>query len=137
MPLHLSWDDSEQTIIRCESEGHWTWEEYHAALDQVVEMMRGVNRRVDLINVERPGASIPPGSPTSHFKRSTKILPANLGINVVVIASSVGRMMASVMKLMPGNDMDSIRLVRDLEQAYALIAEERAKEKPPVSPEVP
>ncbi len=127
MPLHVFWDDIEKTIIRCESEGKWTWDEYHKALDQVREMLVEADYRVDLINVERPGATMPSGSPLTHFQRAAKIMPANLGINVVVVTSSLARIMASVLGKMPGNNMDKIVLVDSVEAAYTLIQRNREK----------
>jgi hypothetical protein len=127
MPLCVFWDDPEKTILRCESEGRWTWEEYHAALEQVRDMISSVDHRVDLINGERPGAIMPSGSVLTHFQRASKILPPNLGANVIVIKSSMARTMAAVFSKMPGNNIDKVKLTNSLEDAYTFIRRERAK----------
>ncbi|MEZ4669285.1 MAG: hypothetical protein R3E39_15375 [Anaerolineae bacterium] len=127
MPLHVFWDNEEKNIIRCESEGKWTWREYHHALDEIVGMVNAVDYRVDLINSQREGSTMPPGSPIPHFKRAAQAMPPNFAMNIVVISSHVVRVMASVMSRMPNNDMDSIEMVVSLQDAYALIARDRAK----------
>lgn len=121
MPLHVFWDNDEKTIIRCESEGKWTWVEYHHALEQMVEMVNSVSHQVNLINGERPGAVMPPGSPLPHFRHTAKILPANVGLNVVIVKSALARIMASAYAKMPGNSMDRVKLANGLEEAYDLI----------------
>ena len=130
MPLHVSWGDTEKTIICCESEGKWTWDEYHAALDQIVVMMQSVNYRVDLINIEGAGSSMPSGSPQPLFSRAIKVLPANLGKKVQVIKSTLARTIASVMTKVPNSNMNNLKMVATLEEAYAFIADDRAKGNP-------
>lgn len=127
MPLHVYWDDREQSILRCDSEGKWTWDEYHNSLNQVCDMARDIGHRVDLINVELPGASMPAGSPLPHFNRASKVLPDNVGLNIVVVRSAVVRAMASMMGKMPGNQMHTIKMVATIDEAMSAIAQDREK----------
>ena len=53
MPIHLSWEDTDQTLLLVESSGKWFWEEYHDALSRMAEMIRNENHRVDIITVNR------------------------------------------------------------------------------------
>jgi hypothetical protein len=41
MLFKVSWDDDPKSMIRCQAEGRWTWDDYHRALDQVVTMRLG------------------------------------------------------------------------------------------------
>lgn len=127
MPLHVYWANEEKSILRCDSEGRWTWDEYHRSLDQVGEMAKTVSHRVDLINVECEGAKMPAGSPLPHFNRAIKVLPDNVGLNIVVIASPVVRAMAGMMRKMPGSNMHTIRMVETIEAAMDLIVHERGE----------
>lgn len=130
MPLQVYWIDADKTIIRCDSEGKWTWEEYHAALDQIAAMMRAVSHRVDMINVEGPGSTMPAGSPQPHFARAAKVLPSNVGLNITVVKSTLGRAMGALMGKLPGDLMRGVRMVGTLEEGLALIAKDRAQANP-------
>jgi hypothetical protein len=50
MPLRVYWESPEKTIIRCDSTGRWTWDEYHYAVNDIVALMATVTHRVYLIN---------------------------------------------------------------------------------------
>jgi len=131
MPLQVSWDNDEKTIIRSESEGVWTWDEYHAALDEVAAMMRSVNHRVDLITLRHTGATMPPGSPLPYFRRSMKVLPDNHGINVFVARSAFAiNMIAVFTRIYSGMLGGKHLIVGTIEEARAMIARERAKTNP-------
>jgi hypothetical protein len=128
MPLHISWDNDEKTIIRCEGEGKWTWDDYHDALNQVMDMAKTVSNRVDLIIVQKPGSITPRGSGQPHYERALKIRPDNFGMNVVITQSTLARTMVDIWSKVPGNKLaGQIKLVASLEDAYAVIDQEQAK----------
>lgn len=127
MTMHVYWDNEYKTILRCESEGRWTWEEYHQALNQVVDMIESVPHRVDLMNVPRRGAVTPSGSAMPHFQRALRILPSNTGLNVIVNTNAFGRAIISMFSKLYGRHTGgNIAAVGTLEEAYALIARTRA-----------
>jgi len=130
MPLNVYWDNDQKTIIRCDSSGRWTWEEYHTALEQIAGMMRTVSHRVHMINVEGPNAAMPSGSPKTHFGRAVKVLPDNAGANIMIVKSAWGRAIASLMSKLPGNTMDKIEMFGSVEEAYAFIARQDAPSNP-------
>jgi len=49
MPITVTWDNPEQTVIRQTFEGRWTWDEHCATANQISELLRDVNAPVDLI----------------------------------------------------------------------------------------
>ena len=49
MPITVTWDNPEQTIIRLTFEGRWTWDEHRATANQISDLLRDVNAPVDLI----------------------------------------------------------------------------------------
>lgn len=131
MPMYVFWDDADHSIIRTESEGRWTWDEYHVALDQILKMIQTVDHRVDLINLPRPDALPPTGNPQPHYERALRMLPPNVGVNIIISQSLMGRMLVSLWSKMPGNKLGSaIKLVENLEAAHAFIAQDRAKTPP-------
>ena len=111
----------------CEGGGKWTWDEYHTTLNHIMAMIRSVSHRVDLINVEHPGSSMPPGSPQPHFQRAAKLFPPNMGFNIVVTNSLLGKAIGALMTRLPGNLMGKVKMVGSLDEAYALIQRESAK----------
>jgi hypothetical protein len=60
MTVQASWDDEDQTIIRTEFSGAWTWDEAHAAVDEVNAMMASVEHIVHTIIDMRGSSRIPP-----------------------------------------------------------------------------
>jgi hypothetical protein len=130
MPLHVYWDNHEKTIIRCEADGLWTWDEYHQALDQIAAMMREVEHRVDLMNIRgNDRASMPRGSAMPHFKRAMKIMPPNRGLMVLVTNSAFGKSMVSVFLKVYGQiSGDRLVMAGSIEEAYRRIAEDRARQ---------
>ncbi len=49
MPISVTWDNPEHTVIHFTFDEHWTWDEYHVAASRISRMLEGVNHRVDLI----------------------------------------------------------------------------------------
>jgi hypothetical protein len=128
MTIHVLWDDEAKTIIRSESEGNWTWEEYHESLSQIVQMVQSVNHRVDLIHRRLPGSVRPPSSGMAHYQRAMRILPENTGLNVVINTNTIARSVANIFTRLYGRrTRGAIVLVGSLEEAYKLIAADRAK----------
>ncbi|MBZ0293489.1 MAG: hypothetical protein K8L99_13055 [Anaerolineae bacterium] len=129
MPIHTFWDDDQKTIIQIQSKGQWTWEEFHKSLDQTVEMIESVDHRVDVINVECPGAVMPPGPPIIHFQRVTRLFENFSGLYITVITSSLSLMIMRTFTRLPMITVpDSFRAVNYLNEAYALIEADRTKE---------
>jgi hypothetical protein len=49
MPISVTWDNAEQTVICLTFDGRWTWDDYHTAASEISAMLNSVNHRVDLI----------------------------------------------------------------------------------------
>jgi hypothetical protein len=128
MPLNVFWDNEAKTIIRSEGEGEWTWEEFHEGLQKIVEMMKTVDHRVDLIHNHQPGSKRPSGSGMPHFQRAIRVMPPNVGLTVFVNTNAFARAIVAIFtrvysKQAGGNFV----MVGSLEEAYNLIAKERAR----------
>jgi hypothetical protein len=128
MPVHIAWSDDAHSILLVESHGRWTWEEYHAMLDQMVTMTRGSSHRIDFINVEMPGSTMPSGNPMPHFQRAARIFPRNLYLSVAVIHNAFSRSLLNLFTRIPTVKMPaSYHAVATREEAFALIAADRAE----------
>jgi hypothetical protein len=60
MTVHAGWDDQDQTIIRMEFTGAWTWSEAHTAGDDMIAMMDTVKHTVHVIIDLTNSSRIPP-----------------------------------------------------------------------------
>src|SRR5690349_1931349 len=110
MALHVYWEDPEKTIIRCDSTGRWTWDEYHGAVVEIIAMMGSVTHRVYLINTT-DDSPMPGGSPQPHFQRAARMFLPNLGINLLVTRSRVARAVLNLWRKIPGNNLpEKVRL---------------------------
>lgn len=126
MPLKLEWVDVEQSIMCCMGEGEWDWDEYHTALDQIVEHFRQTTQRVDLIIDRAPNSVMPSGSQMPHFQRAMRIMPENVGLVVIVSSNSFGRAIVSIFsKIYPSRDNAKLMLVASLDDALNRIARHR------------
>lgn len=96
MSVHFIWEDDAKTIARCTGEGQWTWEEYHTALDQIVEDFKLADQRVDLIINREASSSMPSGSPMPHFQRAMRIMPRNVGLVVLINTNAFARALVSM-----------------------------------------
>ena len=130
MPIHLSWDDADQTILLAESAGTWTWEEYHEALSRIAELIRSVNHRVDLVTVRRADSIRPPGSALPHYQRAMRVLPSNTGLNVILNTSTIARTVVSIfLRLYGSRTSGMVVLAGSLEDARRLIRKDRARSR--------
>jgi hypothetical protein len=85
MGIKTTWGDDAHTYIVVKYEVPWTWDEYHAAGDEIVEMTRIEDKRpVDVI-LDASTAPYPP-SPAAlqHFQRAWEKLAPIVGLVVIV-----------------------------------------------------
>ncbi len=129
MPLKIEWLDNEQTIICCTGEGTWTWDDYHQALDEIVNMFKTVQHRVDLVIDRAPGSAMPKGSSMPHFQRAMRIMPHNVGLLVMVTSNAFARTIVAIFtKVYPNKDNAKLLMVGSLIEARARIARDRLKQ---------
>jgi hypothetical protein len=126
--MHVYWDDEAHTIIRTKSEGAWTWDEYHRAMDEINRLMREVSHRVDLINIRNPASTMPGGAVLPRFGRALHTLPDNFGVIILVSNSVFARAMIGLFsQFYGGRHASRVLLTATVEEARAKIAEDRAK----------
>ncbi len=83
MPITIRWFNAEHTIIQYEFEGRWSWEELHAAIEQVQALMNSVDHRVDIIVDVSGSRGIPAGAIT-QMRGGTLKASENWGMGVFV-----------------------------------------------------
>lgn len=126
MSVSAWWDNDEQTIVRYDFEGHWTWEEFYPVYEQAIAMERGVPHRVDVILNMLKSQNIPI-SILTHARSIARKQPGNLGISVIVTTN------AAILSLYrAGIKIDSgiahyFAATTTLDDAYRIINEAREK----------
>lgn len=123
MPVIVEWDNDEQTVIRTEVVGTWTWMDYHDGTRQVFKMMDAVEHDViGIINTRDPHTSLPDGNPMPHFNNTARKFAERPDLLIVNVNQNLlMRMMSSVFgKLMPGMS-DQYRQAATLEDARKIL----------------
>ena len=126
MPLAVTWDDSEHTIIRVWANNTWTWDDWHHALDQMIDMVGSTARQVDFIYGSTPGTHIPHAQSMSHYQRGLRPMPENAGSHMIVNDKLFAR---TIMLLFFKTQGDAVRgqfqVVPTLDDARAHIYQHR------------
>ena len=132
MPMTTEWADDQKSVIVTTSEGAWTWDEYHAALDKVVEMAGTVTHRVDIINVALMSAKSPIGSGMPHYQRAMRNLPPNIEMMVMANRSFLVKAIFSVFnKLQSKSNNDKLKMAAaiSMAEAFQMIDADRQKSR--------
>lgn len=96
MPITVSWDNPDHTRVMIQIEGKYTWEELHAAYDQIWSMVRSCPHTVNLINDVGKAANMPSSHAFGHYRKINMQKPGNLGRTAVVGLDGIGRMLSEV-----------------------------------------
>ena len=87
MPIRVYWVDTEQTILRYDFEGRWTWDEFYPAYYEAIAMENAVSHRVDIILDMRTSHMIPANA-LLHMKNFSEKQPPNVGLSVFVTSNA-------------------------------------------------
>ncbi len=129
MPLKVEWLDTQKTVMCCTGEGTWTWDEYHAALEDIARQFTAAQRRVDLVIMRGAGSSTPKGSSMPHYQRAMRIMPPNVGLMVMVTTNTFARTIVSIFsRVYPSKDNMKLVMVGTLAEARSRITNDRIKQ---------
>jgi hypothetical protein len=130
MPIEIAWLDEEKTIFVGTFMGNWTWDDYINSAPQVIEMIMGLDYRVDQIIDMRESGPIPSGPALMNLHRSDNLTRHDYeGVVVLVGASSILHGLVSALAMT--NPERSPRLFAEsMEEAIALIQTDRKTNKP-------
>lgn len=70
MPMQVVWDGDDKTILRVETEGSYSWDEYHAVLDEMFVLADTHPTVYGVIAVRSADARVPDGA-VPHYTRTT------------------------------------------------------------------
>ena len=125
MAIRVLWAKQDQTVIRCDVEGVWTWDEWYAAAQQVVALRSSVHEQVivPLIVHVRRSRTYPKNGMT-HSKRALEMLDER-DLVVVVGGEPFVRFLLSTFRELFSKYGERLYMTDTLDQAYALIAQWR------------
>lgn len=125
MSIELYWDDDEQTVMLCEFNGRWTWDELHDMLLKVKRVSQERQQVFGAILDVRNGMQIPGGSLLSRqtLDNFQKLMRLGSDGKGPVVVLGMGGMVKSV--------FDAIRRVdaRSMQDVYFASDEDEARDK--------
>jgi hypothetical protein len=133
MPVHVQWDNPEQTVIYVRYEGRWTWEEFYQAVKETQELGASVGHRIDIIAHMMDGF-VPHGAPFVHSQNALKQKNATLGRVVVVSDNRFVQGLMSVSARVNPRWKDKYSTATSVEEARLLIQKDRQGASNPVIP---
>jgi hypothetical protein len=121
MPIQVYWEDPEQTIVRYDFEGSWTWDEMYAAFYEGVAMETSITHRVDVIlNLQHSGRI--PGNILLHTKNFSEKQPPNVGFCIFVTTNLFLISLFNTAIKFYAKIAFYFRLTKTIEEAHVLIA---------------
>jgi hypothetical protein len=119
MPVIVTWDNDDKTIIRYDLEGHWMWDEAAAAFDQAALMLKEVPHIVHfIVNPLDPISKsyLPPNMLANIMRIHGKAAP-NAGSTLLVLSSSTVNMLLRLMGTLNPRIAARYSTVASLEEA--------------------
>jgi hypothetical protein len=131
MPIDVRWHDEHPSILIYDFHGAWTLEEFHGAIDEVVQLVDGFEGRLDIIT-DLIGAKHPRSANTSAMQaawgRSYKIMPEGYRLAVVVGAGLMLTFFIRTFGRIYTPISEHVRAANTFDEALQLILNDR-KEK--------
>jgi hypothetical protein len=124
MTIHVTWDNTEQTIILYTVNGHWTWGELTEALAQGRALMDSVSHeRVDFI-VDMTDGNTLPSITLYHFTRLSQAPHPKSGLMVMTGVAPVIRALLDLLGRYQGVGARAraIMTATTIEEARAVLA---------------
>jgi hypothetical protein len=121
MPILPHWNDENKTSIVISYQGHWSWDEFQAAVESTNVLMNSVDYPVVLIHDTLQGSTLPSGNIVAHGKTAIAGFANNLALIIVVLNSSLIRTFLNIVAgLNPAGRGKIIKTVSSLDEALQL-----------------
>jgi hypothetical protein len=125
MGVQAVWDNEQQTIIRYDLSGKWTWDEFFTAYETAKAMLNASPHVVHFILNPTDAASrrhLPPGI-VSRIGNTARTKLPNAGITVAIGSSNVVRSIISAAARLYPRISKQYQFADTLDEARAIIAE--------------
>jgi hypothetical protein len=120
MPLSVSWDDANRTILYVFVEGVWSIEEFMSTLNTVVAYLHKISHPVYIIPDVRQSAAPPLGiiwQSRFVFQR----LPGNYAGSVIVTSDNLWRNVVATVRVLYVRNSSQMATARTLEEARKIV----------------
>ncbi len=125
MPVSVSWDNPEKTIIYARYE-RWSWDDFYDALTQCTELSSTVNHMVYII-CDLVDSLVPKGGTITHAAATLKQDNERVGLIILVTPNRFVHALTQMSsRIIPGFQK-KYRIVSTLENARELIARQSAQ----------
>lgn len=122
MPVTVSWDNPEKTIIYARYE-RWNWDDFYSAMSQCGELASTVNHTVYIV-CDLVDNLVPKGATVSHAAATLKQESDRVGLIVLVTPNRfVQALTQMTSRVLPGFQK-KYRMVPTLENARQIIAQD-------------
>ncbi len=126
MPIHVEWDDTEQTIIRYTFSSPWTWNEYRAAIDAAWDLARTVDHPTDTIT-DMSGSRLWPDGLFTNIRKSVVEIPDTTQTVVLIGGGLFVEMALGVLRRVYTAQKTKFLTAKSLDEARALIRARRSE----------
>jgi hypothetical protein len=129
MGIELYWDNDEQTVMLCEVDGPWTWDELYDTVLKIKKVTDRTDHEVGAILDVSRGLFMSPGAifSASGWENMKRILALGddkgTGPLVIVGANSVIRRMYDTIKNFDPHKFRNVQFADTADQARALLAQ--------------
>lgn len=118
MPINVCWDNEHRTVIRYEFIDSWTWQDLHAAIDRVDELVRDVPYSVHFIVDMTCGDTLPDKFLSQIQSASRKVMNRD-GLIVVINNNSFVHTVYGIFIRLNNNVMNRVVFAPTLHAARA------------------
>ena len=121
MPITVFWDNPEKTILMRKVINPWTWQDYAAAMKEVMQKLSEVDHMVDII-VDCTEINDLPDGALGSLAKSNRQYPPNMGQQYVVSSSYFIEIFSNMLADMTTSRKGLFMHKLDLQEAYDEIA---------------
>ncbi len=131
MPVHVSWDNEDKTIIHYQFDQDWTWDEFFPAQARAQELISTVPHKVGVILETHHNGAIPHNL-LGNFRNGLRTKHPNTVIVVIVVTRPFIRTMIATVRALSPLAHVHIEMAYTLEEARPMILDYLRKIQPDV-----
>jgi hypothetical protein len=132
MPITVEWDNPEQSSLLIVFQRPWTWKDFDASVERMLNLFNSTSHQVDVIFDIRDGGFPPPDAIT-HFKKVAEIEHPNGGLLVFIAPKILVQFINSILRIMTFTfagsgtfKLPKFIFTKSLEEAHAYLLAHRA-----------
>ena len=124
MTITAQWDNPEKTIVRQKFQGKWTGAEYSASIDEITNILKGIDYDVHWIGDMTDSVGIPVLNLLSVSGRVVKLIDRPVATITVVHAHNYFQSLVNVVRRMSPALAERVYFVKTLDEAYSRLTKQ-------------